>query len=122
MPAIARWRGFFSRSALPMLRRSRFMRVPDFPESGCAAAITLPGAAARMRSSWNSCLMRKERCDQHVRSPQLKTRRELMLEEMGLVPTWRLRMPAPAGAAAEVVGVAAGDMHPQAEIAASQPA
>jgi uracil-DNA glycosylase family 4 len=52
----------------------------------------------------------------------LKTRRELMLEEMGLVPTWRLRMPAPAGAAAEVVGVAAGDMHPQAEIAASQPA
>jgi DNA polymerase len=65
--------------------------------------------------------MRKERCDQHVRSPQLKTRRELMLEEMGLAPTWRLRMPAPAGAAAEV-GVAAGDMHPQAEIAASQPA
>jgi uracil-DNA glycosylase family 4 len=51
----------------------------------------------------------------------LKTRRELMLEEMGLAPTWRLRMPAPAGAAAEV-GVAAGDMHPQAEIAASQPA
>lgn len=49
----------------------------------------------------------------------MKTRRELMLEEMGLTPTWRLR--APASAAAET-DVPVGDMHLQAGIAASQPA
>jgi uracil-DNA glycosylase len=54
--------------------------------------------------------------------PQSKTRRELMLEEMGLTPTWRLR--APANSAAQAV-VPAGDMPAQAgttETAASQPA
>lgn len=51
----------------------------------------------------------------------MKTRRELMLEEMELTPTWRLRAPASVGAAAEA-GVRAGDMHLQAETAASQPA
>ena len=49
----------------------------------------------------------------------MKTRRELMLEEMELTPTWRLRAPV---AAAVETDVPAGDVRLHAETAASQSA